>query len=1070
MSKLKSLLAGGLLLCLLVLSACGANPPSRTETDTSADTDASEETESEGTIVETESETGTGTTPRPVKTTYEPEYKVVDTELTDLSVGTFVAAYDVLDYGVDPTGGKDCSQTVQKLIDKLGAIGGGVIWFPDGMYKFSKALTLRKGVTLRGEWARPEAGKPVRGTVFLVYYGRDKTINSLPFIRMETNGGVMDLTFFYPEQDPKAIVPYAPAITMGVDGYWGNEYNNVKNVTFVNAYTAVHYSYTNMGASPVVNGVYGSPLSLGVEVDNIADVGRVEYLDLSPEYWIGCGLYARMGIADPFAEDAAKESVRRFIYENGTGLIMRRNDWSYSSYLTIEGYNRGYAALYSVGSKGSTPNGHNYAYRLTRCKTGISIEASNYCGNMFADIRMTGCETGIRVGPDTSDTVQFTGCTIDADTAIRIDPSSTTRVLFNQSKVERGEVRIDGGLFNAADCEFNNSAASCHVRVGTFGSANLVGNRFKGTANVKNESLYRVQVESEELPYAESFPEYDYAAFGSQTRLPAKNDLFLVTDYGAKADRTTTDNTEAFRKALKAAAENGGGIVFVPAGYWRLDGTLRIPSGVELRGATDTSSTPHGEGTVLESYWGRGDPDTEAFLSIDPRGGLRGVTVDYPEQVWDRMGGQPYAYPWAIRGCGADIYVINVGFRACYAAIDLFTNRCDRFYIDFVSGHMFNYGLKAGAGAVDGILNNVMCNTIVYACGNESKFGSFPNSTKGDISPVYDYGYAHLEFFTLGDLRNLRMYNCFNFGANKGIILTSEGSGGPDGISVGLGLDADVKALYITEDVESAFTFLNTQFVSLGSSDVYYIYSEGNNDFEVSLYASDYWGGPTYGLHMARDSGLLRLVGAHFQNPGNTAFAELEGGTVVLLGSGVNPKDPLIKRGTGGEAFLTVAGSVADALGIKVTTDGWINNTGTARAFSEDNEILSAYDRRAWKVSASHNSGNAGRVLDGNVGTRWDSAAVQKPGMYFQVDFGTELTFDTLILDIGSSTGDMAVKWNVYVSSDGSDWGEAIASGEKGNGLISFDPVEARYLRVTQNGSSEGSYWSIHELYVCELS
>ena len=91
------------------------------------------------------------------------------------------------------------------------------------------------------------------------------------------------------------------------------------------------------------------------------------------------------------------------------------------------------------------------------------------------------------------------------------------------------------------------------------------------------------------------------------------------------------------------------------------------------------------------------------------------------------------------------------------------------------------------------------------------------------------------------------MYNCFNFGANKGIVLTTEGAGGPNGVSIGLGLDADVKAMYVTEDVSCDFVFINTQFVSLGSSDVYYIYSEGNNDFDITLFASDYWGGPNYG-------------------------------------------------------------------------------------------------------------------------------------------------------------------------------------------------------------------------------
>ena len=68
-------------------------------------------------------------------------------------------------------------------------------------------------------------------------------------------------------------------------------------------------------------------------------------------------------------------------------------------------------------------------------------------------------------------------------------------------------------------------------------------------------------------------------------------------------------------------------------------------------------------------------------------------------------------------------------------------------------------------------------------------------------SPIYDYGYANLAFFILGDTKNLTMYNCFNFGAYSGIKFVSEGNGGPTGISLGLGLDADEKAFYIEKGV-----------------------------------------------------------------------------------------------------------------------------------------------------------------------------------------------------------------------------------------------------------------------------
>lgn len=1065
------------LLAVVLLAGCTAETPDITETDLLPMTETQPQSAPEGRPEEPETEPETETEkPETEKTaqtevktnTYEPNYTLINNgEMTDMSVGTFVAAFNVLDYGIDPTGQKDCTSEVQKLLNKLGTLGGGTLYFPQGFYKIERGLKVPKGVTIRGDWKKPTAGEAMEGTVLMAYIGRGKDIGSTPFIEMEVGAGLMNAVVWYPEQTPDDIKPYSPAVRFGVNGYFGNEYNNVKNVTFVNAYIGVHFSYTNGGASPVVNGLYGSPLSLGVEVDNIADVGRVEWLDLSPEYWIGCGLYEKMGMEDPFKTEANAENVREYIYENGTGLIMRRNDWSYACWLNVEGYNKGFAAMASVASPGSTPNGHNYGFDFTGCRTGISIEASNYVGIMFADVDIKDCEVGISIGAGTSDVAQFSDCTIDADTALLMDTTSGTRVLMNQCTVESGEVIVDGGVLNVTDSDFNNGEANAHITIKASGRANIIGNRFEGEAKIENSSFFESNIDHTPVE-AEDIPKFE--PFVPETKLPAKLELYLVTDYGAEKGANKADNTEAIQKAMDDAAANGGGVVYIPAGKWKVEGTLRIPSGVELRGAMDNSATPHGEGTILESYHGKGDFSAEAFISLEANAGLRGITINYPEQKWSGNDHQPDEYPWAMRGLGENIYIINVGVRGCYAALDLFTHRCDNFYVDFMAGHMFNYGVRIGADSENGTLANVMCNTIVYAFGHESKFGSFTNGPgSGKTDAVYDYGYENLEFFTIGDTHNLKMYNCFNFGANKGIILTSDGNGGPDGVSLGLGLDADVKTLYLTEGLNTGnFDFINTQFVSLGSKDVYYIYSEGNNDFDITLFASDYWGGPNYGIYMGENSGKLNLVNAQFQNAGNEGFAELYGGDFTVFGSNINTKDPLIKRKTDGADYITVSSSIADEKGIKANSDNWVNNISSSKTFSADGIISGQFDRKKWRAQASNGS-NLKAPFDGNISTRWDTAKVQEPGMWFRIDLREELTFNYLILDIGSSTGDAPVKWQVVVSSDGDNWSEPIASGERGNGIITFDPVTARYIKIEQSGSSAGNYWSIHEAYICNM-
>ena len=64
--------------------------------------------------------------------------------------------------------------------------------------------------------------------------------------------------------------------------------------------------------------------------------------------------------------------------------------------------------------------------------------------------------------------------------------------------------------------------------------------------------------------------------------------VFDVTDYGAQ-NNDSGDQTASFQAAIDAA-EVGGGVVFVPAGTYRIDGMLRIEaSGVVIRGAGTSS-------------------------------------------------------------------------------------------------------------------------------------------------------------------------------------------------------------------------------------------------------------------------------------------------------------------------------------------------------------------------------------------------------------------------------------------------------------------------------------------------
>jgi mono/diheme cytochrome c family protein/glucose/arabinose dehydrogenase len=124
--------------------------------------------------------------------------------------------------------------------------------------------------------------------------------------------------------------------------------------------------------------------------------------------------------------------------------------------------------------------------------------------------------------------------------------------------------------------------------------------------------------------------------------------------------------------------------------------------------------------------------------------------------------------------------------------------------------------------------------------------------------------------------------------------------------------------------------------------------------------------------------------------------------------------------------------------------------------------------RKLWKVTASHHPQAAPLAIDGDLHTRYDTGTPQVPGMWFEIELPRETAIAGLELDAGDSTRDFPRGYKVDLSSDGQNWGKPVAAGRGAGALteIAFPPARARFIRITQTGSAEGLFWSIHELQI----
>jgi alpha-L-rhamnosidase len=140
-------------------------------------------------------------------------------------------------------------------------------------------------------------------------------------------------------------------------------------------------------------------------------------------------------------------------------------------------------------------------------------------------------------------------------------------------------------------------------------------------------------------------------------------------------------------------------------------------------------------------------------------------------------------------------------------------------------------------------------------------------------------------------------------------------------------------------------------------------------------------------------------------------------------------------------------------------------------------------DKKLWEASASVPDGSfkfsgdnipidvsAANAIDGDHWNGWrDMSHNQYPGQWFQVNLGRTETFDSVVLDNTWALWDSPKEYRITVSNDGKTWSAPIALGEGSLGITraSFPRQTARFIRVTQTGTSSLYHWSIYEFDVC---
>lgn len=312
---------------------------------------------------------------------------------------------------------------------------------------------------------------------------------------------------------------------------------------------------------------------------------------------------------------------------------------------------------------------------------------------------------------------------------------------------------------------------------------------------------------------------------------PRPTARFDALAFGVVASETV-DSTAALQAALDAAGEAGGGIVELPAGRFRFDGTLVVPTGVTLQGTyrsapsvVDKDEKP--TGTVLLTFANRGKADAAPFIELKGSNcALCGVVVIYPD--WKQTDVPPVPYPPCVASENSTaVAVIDCCLLNPYEGIRF--RLAHRHLVRNVTGYPSWRGLFVDECYDIGRIENVHFWPFGVTYRPEDPFCKWVNvnGTAFELART-DWHYVA---------------NTFCFGYGRGYHFSDRGRGGTNGNFLGIGADSCRRAVFVEQSQKQGLLITNGEFVGRWASEdsICLEIAEGNEG-AVILTNCAFWG------------------------------------------------------------------------------------------------------------------------------------------------------------------------------------------------------------------------------------
>ena len=796
---------------------------------------------------------------------------------------------NIKDFGAVGDGKTDDSIAFQTALRSMEG-KGGVLYIPAGMYKLSQDIKVPKGVTVLGDFNRPSLDNPkVEGTVLAAYVPSIADGSTSLFMSMDMGSCAKGLTIWYPEQTLDSGVAEPYNYTIGITGAIGV---SIEDIYLVNSYNGItHASYDKGHYQQMVKNIYGTPLRTGHLTGRATDSDRQQGFYFSPKYWLGSGLE---NIPD-------SKILNNWLINYGVGLNVGDIDFHFISDINIDGY--------KIGMYMRKFYGRLYNLNITNCNVCVYVENTVLYGGQItkAVLKADGGENPVALLVGEGAENGFSGTMLDlsstgkyalshlgngamsiTDSRISVtDKNSVNPLYVADGRVSIMNTEFEGGINHIS---FGSNAEESSVL-----NCKATSGELKVENNTEN-MLTLETVEENVAPLASDVLDTVDVKREYQNKKPAKTVLYNITDYGV-LDGEQPDISEALQKAIDEASKNGGGLVYIPAGVYRLETPIVVKTGVEIVGVSDYFHYINDQiptSAILTDYGKNGA--IEPLIKLEENSGVRGLSIVYDKVTQETI----QKYTPTVQATGKDCYTINTSIVGTWDALDYNTYKCDNHYIENVNFFAFNKGIAIGGGSTGGVLLNGHTNPGEM-CDTGFNTYKWDNTRTG---PLNTHQQENTISFYFGECTDQVSFMTITFGAKRGVMID-----GADIVMIGHGTDFAVNDIYITGD--SNVNIFDPQCIGAENTSEPYestaIVCDKNFTGTANVYNMCLWSIKDAAIRV--DNGTFTMNGGYFLHTGRSPLIAT-GGKITMRGVIVKNRAIADIQASGDVKSITAYGNI----------------------------------------------------------------------------------------------------------------------------------------------------------------